>query len=181
MEWGEFAHHQKVAPMKSMSRNAWIAVIASVIVAVAIVLLIPYFGITGGHADHSGMADMAGMDHGVLMSDAGHDFIVMPNGIEIRLTTLKPGDQTIIATIRDHMQQELARHQTGDFSDSMSPKSAPIASKLAPFAADITITYLDTPVGAALQFASPKSDVVELLHQWAQAMEQDHGGMHSMP
>ena len=181
MEWGESAHYQKVAPMKSMSRTAWIAVIASVIVAVAIVLLIPYFGITGGHADHAGMADMPGMDHGTLMSDAGYDFIVMPNGIEIRLTTLKPGDQTIIATIRDHMQQELARHQTGDFSDSMSPTSASIASKLAPFAADITITYHDTPVGAALQFASPKSDVVDLLHQWAQAMEHDHGGMHSMP
>jgi hypothetical protein len=181
MEWGEFAHHQKVAPMKSMSRTAWFAVIASVIVAVAIVLLIPYYGITGGHTEHAGMADMSGMDHDVLMNDAGHDFIEMPNGIEVRLTTLKPDDQTIIATIRAHMQAELTRHQTGDFSDAMSPASAPIASQLAPFATDITITYRDTPVGAALQFASLKSDVVELLHQWAQAMEQDHGGMHSMP
>ena len=167
--------------MKSMSRTAWIAVIASVIVAVAIVLLIPYYGITGGHADHSGMADMPGMDHDMLMSDSGYDFIVMPTGIEIRLTTLKPDDQTIIATIRAHMQAELTRHQTGDFSDAMSPTSATIASQLTPLAADITITYHDTPVGAALQFASPKSDVVELLHKWAKAMEQDHGGMHSMP
>ena len=63
----------------------------------------------------------------------------------------------------------------------MSPTSATIASQLAPFAADITISYRDTPVGAALQFVSAKSDVVELLHQWAKAMEQDHGGMHSMP
>ena len=181
MESGKSAHHQKVAPMKSMSRTAWVAVIASVIVAVAIVLLIPYYGITGGHTEHAGMADMSGMDHDMLMSDSGYDFIVMPTGIEIRLTTLKPGDQTIIATIRAHMQAELTRHQTGDFSDAMSPSSAPIASQLAPFAADITISYRDTPVGAALQFASPKSDVVELLHQWAQAMEQDHGGMHSMP
>ena len=181
MESGKSAHHQKVAPMKSMSRTAWIAVIASVIVAVAIVLLIPYYGITGGHADHSGMADMQGMDHDMLMSDSGYDFIVMPTGIEIRLTTLKPGDQTIIATIRDHMQNELTRHQTGDFSDSMSPTSATIASQLAPLVADITITYHDTPVGAALQFASAKSDVVELLHQWGKAMEHDHGGMHSMP
>lgn len=181
MESGKSAYHQKVVPMTSMSRTAWIAVIASVIVAVAIVLLIPYFGITGGHAEHAGMADMPGMDHDMLMSDSGYDFIVMPNGIEIRLTTLKPGDQTIIATIRDHMQKELTRHQTGDFSDALSPTSATIASQLAPLAADITITYHDTPVGAALQFASTKPDVVELLHQWAQAMEHDHGGMHSMP
>jgi hypothetical protein len=62
----------------------------------------------------------------------------------------------------------------------MSPTSASIASNLAPFAADITITYHDTPVGAALQFASPKPAVVELLHHMA-PVEHDHGGMHSMP
>lgn len=167
--------------MKSMSRTAWIAAIASVIVAVAMVVLIPYFGITGGHADHAGMADMSGMNHDVLMNDAGHDFIEMPNGIEMRLTTLKPDDQTIIATIRDHMQAESIRHQTGDFSDSMSPSSAVIASKLTPFATDITISYRDTPVGAALQFVSSKPAVVELLYQWAKAMQQDHAGVHSMP
>lgn len=163
--------------MTAISRNTWVMVIVSVLVAGALVALIPYYGVVGGHAEH-GMGDM---DHDMLMTDAAYDFVRLSNGVEVRMTVLDASQSDTIATIRTHMQSEVARYQAGDFSDEMSPSAATVAPKLAPHAQALTVVYHDTPVGGAVMLTSNDPAVVVLLTEWAQAMETDHGHMHQMP
>ena len=163
--------------MTSISRNTWILVVVSVIVAAALVALIPYYGAVGGHAEH-GMGDM---DHDMLMTDAAYDFVRLSDGVEVRMTVLDASQSDTIATIRTHMQSEVTRYQTGDFSDGMSPGATTVGAKLAPHAQALTVAYHDTPVGGAVTLTSTDMAVVALLTEWAQAMETDHGHMHQMP
>ena len=163
--------------MTSISRNTWVLLGVSVIVALVLVAMIPYYGAVGGHAEH-GMSDM---DHTTLMNDAAYDYVLLDDGVEVRMTTLDATNTTTIATIRSHMQAEVTRYQQGDFSDEMSPSAATMGTQLTPHVNALTIVYHDTPVGGAVTLTSSQSEVVTLLTQWAQAMEKDHGSMHQMP
>ena len=163
--------------MTAISRNTWIVLGVSVVLAVALVAMIPYYGAVGGHAEH-GMGDM---DHDMLMTDAAYDFVRLSDGVEVRMTVLDASQSDTIATIRTHMQSEVARYQAGDFSDEMSPSAAAVGTKLAPHAQALTVVYHDTPVGGAVTLTSSDTAVVALLTEWAQAMETDHGHMHQMP
>lgn len=163
--------------MTSISRNTWIVLGVSVIVALVLVAMIPYFGAVGGHAEH-GMGDM---DHTTLMQDAAYDFVRLANGVEVRMTVLDASKRDTIATIRAHMQSEVTRYQTGDFSDDMSPSATTVGGKLTPHAQALMVVYHDTPVGGAVTLTSNDAAVVSLLMEWAQAMEHDHASMHQMP
>ena len=163
--------------MTSISRTTWMLVVVSVLVAGALVALIPYYGVVGGHAEH-GMGDM---DHDMLMSDAAYDFVRLADGVEVRMTVLDASQRDTIATIRTHMQSEVERYQSGDFSDEMSPSAAAVGTAITPYAQAITVVYHDTPVGGAVTLTSSDAAVVSLLTDWAQAMEKDHGHMHQMP
>ncbi|MFM7679614.1 MAG: hypothetical protein ACKO83_12265, partial [Roseiflexaceae bacterium] len=105
----------------------------------------------------------------------------LSDGVEVRMTVLDASQSDTIATIRTHMQSEVTRYQTGDFSDDMSPGATTVGAKLAPHAQALTVAYHDTPVGGAVTLTRTDMAVVALLTEWAQAMETDHGHMHQMP
>jgi hypothetical protein len=82
-----------------------------------------------------------------------------------------------IGPIRQHLQHEAEAFQRGDYADPMSLHGAamPGVSELASHHADITVSYSELPLGAALSFTTRDQHLVTAIHRWFGAQLSEHG------
>jgi len=73
------------------------------------------------------------------------------------------------------MRSEYDRYMGGEFGDEYSSSSDQVATQLAGYRDEMTITYQDVASGAMIQVTSDNPVVVTLLHQWIEMRQADHG------
>lgn len=154
--------------MQRIDRTTWIQLIISLVVAGVLVAMIPLLGIVGGHAEH-------GVAHDFAVTDTQHMFGKTPDGIMIGLMAHDALQQARIEEARVYMRGEYDRYLRGEFDDAYSASSAHVATQLADYRDEMTITYQDVASGAMVQVTSQDPDVVALLHQWIEMRQADHG------
>jgi hypothetical protein len=154
--------------MQRIDRATWIQLIISLVVAGVLVAMIPLFGIVGGHAEH-------GVAHTFAVADTQHVFGASDDGVVIGLMAHDAQQLERIAEARVYMQGEYERYVQGDFGDEYSPSVDQIATQLADNRSLISITYQDVASGAMIQVTSKDPVVIELLHQWIELRQADHG------
>lgn len=130
--------------------------------------MIPLFGIVGGHAEH-------GVAHDFVVADTQHVFGLSVDGVMIGLMAQNSQQQIRIDEARGYLRSEYDRYLRGEFGDDYSPSSAQVATQLAGYRDEMTITYQDVASGATIQVTSQDPDVVALLHQWIEMRQADHG------
>ncbi|MFM2308541.1 MAG: hypothetical protein RLY87_661 [Chloroflexota bacterium] len=153
--------------MQRLDRRSWLTLIGSLILAGALVALIPTFGLVGGHADHGGEFQSA-------MHASTHHYMVLPNGVDMMMTATAPDDAATIATIRQHMEQEALRFRAGDFSEDMQTLSADTQAQLLAKRDALTVTVVSDASGSTIQIRSDDPTVVTLLTTWATQMSAEH-------
>jgi hypothetical protein len=109
--------------MQRLDRNSWIMLVGSIVVAVALVTLIPYYGLVGGHQEHGVIA--AGP-----LSASSHRYVILPDGVDMVMTAESDTDTATITAIQTHMQDEAARFRAGDYGDDMAMVSADLIAAL---------------------------------------------------
>ncbi|MBM4412779.1 MAG: hypothetical protein FJ040_04945 [Chloroflexi bacterium] len=154
--------------MQRIDRTTWIQLIISLVVAGVLVAMIPIFGIVGGHAEH-------GVAHDFAVTDTQHVFGSSADGVMIGLMAHDAQQQARIDEARRYMRGEYDRYVGGEFGDEYSPASDQVATQLAGYRDEMTITYQDVASGAMIQVTSRDPDVVALLHQWIEMRQADHG------
>lgn len=153
--------------MQRLDRRSWLTLFGSLVLAGALVALIPTFGLVGGHADHGGAVHSA-------MDASTHHYMVLPNGVDMTMTATTPEDAATIAAIRQHMEQEALRFRAGDFSDDMQMLSADTQAQLLAKRDALTVTVVSDATGSTIQIRSDDTTVVTLLTTWATQMSAEH-------
>lgn len=154
--------------MQRIDRTTWIQLIISLVVAGVLVAMIPIFGIVGGHAEH-------GVAHDFAVADTQHVFGSSADGVVIGLMAHDAQQQVRVDEARQYMRSEYDRYVGGEFGDAYSPASDQVATQLAGYRSEMTITYQDVASGAMIQVTSLDPVVVTLLHQWIEMRQADHG------
>ena len=153
--------------MQRLDRRSWLTLIGSLVLAGALVALIPYFGLVGGHAAH-------GAEHNSAMDASTHHYMVQPNGVDIMMTALRADDAITAAAIRQHMDSEATRFRAGDYTDDMAMVSTDTQAQLGANRAAIAVTVVSDAAGSTIQFRSDNPLVVTLLSTWATQMSAEH-------
>ena len=85
------------------------------------------------------------------------------------------GDQ--IGLIRKHLQHEAKAFERGDYADPTSLHGAtmPGVSELASHYQEITVSYSELPLGAAITFETQDKHLVTAVHRWFGAQLSEHG------
>jgi hypothetical protein len=88
-----------------------------------------------------------------------------------------PSDAAQITLIRQHLQHEVMRFSSGDFSDptSIHGNDMPGVSELAAGVEQVSIEYSELPNGAKITFTSQDFTLVTAIHRWFGAQLSDHG------
>jgi hypothetical protein len=158
--------------MQRLDRNSWIMLVGSIAVAVALVTLIPYYGLVGGHQEH-------GVTAAGPLSASSHRYVILPDGVDMVMTAESDTDTATITAIQTHMQDEAARYRAGDYGDDMAMVSADLIAALRDHQADITVTVVAAGATSTIQFRSQDSATVAWLKTWADQMSA-HNTDHSM-
>jgi hypothetical protein len=158
--------------MQRLDRNSWIMLVGSIAVAVALVTLIPYYGLVGGHQEH-------GVTAAGPLSASSHRYVILPDGVDMVMTAESDTDSATITAIQTHMQDEAARYRAGDYGDDMAMVSADLIAALRDHQADITVTVVAAGATSTIQFRSQDSATVAWLKTWADQMSA-HNTDHSM-
>lgn len=106
-----------------------------------------------------------------------HIFKMTATGGILRLIAKAPTDADQILLIQQHLQYEAERFQKGDYSDpaTLHGEDMPGLKELAAGAAQITVTYASTPVGAEITFTTKDLQLLTAIHQWFGAQLSEHG------
>ena len=158
--------------MQRLDRNSWVMLVGSIVVAVALVTLIPYYGLVGGHAEH-------GVTAAGPLSTSSHQYVAQPDGVDMVMTAQSDADIETITAIQAHMQDEATRFRNGDYADDMAMSSQDLIAALRDHQADITVTVVAAGATSTIQFRSQDSATVALLKTWADQMSTHHTD-HSM-
>ncbi len=153
--------------MQRLDRRNWLTLIGSLVLAGALVALIPYYGLVGGHADHG--AALSG-----TMEKSTHHYMVLLNGVDMMMTAHRADDAITAAAIRQHMESEATRFRTGDYTDDMAMVSTDTQARLRANRAAIAVTVVSDAAGSTIQFRSDDPLVVTLLSTWATQMSAEH-------
>jgi hypothetical protein len=88
----------------------------------------------------------------------------------------KDKDQVVL--IRQHLRHEAQTFERGDYADPTSVHGAamPALSELKGHHAEITVSYSELPLGAALVFKTQNRHLVTTIHRWFGAQLSEHGG-----
>jgi hypothetical protein len=86
-------------------------------------------------------------------------------------------DKDQIRLIRQHLRHAAAAFARGDYADPKSLHGAtmPGLSELESNHAEITVTYSELPLGAALDFTTRDQHLVTAIHRWFGAQLSEHG------
>jgi hypothetical protein len=85
-------------------------------------------------------------------------------------------DQTNIELIRRHLHAEAAKFRVGDFSDpeAIHGPAMPGLSILEERFGEISVTLIETDLGATITYSTDDADVVDAIHAWFAAQTSDH-------
>lgn len=86
-------------------------------------------------------------------------------------------DKDQIGFIRQHLQHEAKAFERGDYADPESIHGAtmPGVSELASRHQEITVSYSELPLGAAITFEAQDKHLVTAVHRWFGAQLSEHG------
>ena len=86
-------------------------------------------------------------------------------------------DKEQVVLIRQHLRHEARAFERGDYADPVSVHGAamPGVSELKGHHAEITVSYLELPLGAALGFKTQNRHLVTAIHRWFGAQLSEHG------
>ena len=155
--------------MQRLDRNSWIMLVGSIAVAVALVTLIPYYGLVGGHQEH-------GVTAAGPLSASSHRYVILPDGVDMVMTAESDTDTATITAIQTHMQDEAARFRAGDYADEMAMVSAELIAYLRDHQADITVTVVAAGATSTIQLRSSDAATVARLTAWASQISAEHTG-----
>jgi len=111
------------------------------------------------------------------LNQTTHRFQVLPDGGLQTVSANDPTNQTQITLIQQHLADEAARFQRGDFSDpaTLHGSDMPGLAKLTTAGSRLQIVYAATAVGAQIRYTTQNPDTLAALHQWFAAQLADHG------
>jgi imidazoleglycerol phosphate dehydratase HisB len=120
------------------------------------------------------------MGHTVMPFDltkTTHIFRMTDSGGVQSVVVKDAQDKDQIGPIRRHLQHEAEAFQRGDYADPMSlhGTAMPGLSELASHHAEITVSYSELPLGAALTFTTRDQHLVTAIHRWFGAQLSEHG------
>ncbi len=153
--------------MQSNNRYNTIMLVGSLVLAIGLVSLIPYYGLVGGHAEH-GVAEAG------VLSTTTHRFVLHPDGVDMVMTAATASDTATITAIQTHMQTEATCYRAGDYADTMGMVSAELSAQLKQHQADIAVTVVSADASSTIQLRSHDASVVTVLTAWAEQMRAIH-------
>ena len=153
--------------MQPLDRNSWMMAVGSVMVGIALVTLIPYYGLVGGHAEH-------GVSTAGPRGTTSHQYVAQPDGVDMVMTATSDVDTETITAIQAHMQDEATRFRNGDYADDMALASPDLIAALRAHQADITVTVVVAGATSTIQFRSQDRATVALLATWADQLSTHH-------
>jgi uncharacterized protein (DUF305 family) len=111
------------------------------------------------------------------LNQTTHRFQVLPDGGLQTVTAKDATNQTQIPLIQQHLAEEAARFQRGDFSDpaSLHGQDMPGLAELTALAARIEVVYTALPDGAQIRYTTQDPAVLTAIHAWFAAQLSDHG------
>ena len=106
-----------------------------------------------------------------------HQFTATSTGGRQAVIADDAGNDAEIAAIRQHLQDEASAFQAGEFSDpaSIHGEDMPGLATLESNSDALDIRYVELPDGAAVEFTTTDTLVVNALHAWFDAQVSDHG------
>jgi hypothetical protein len=112
-----------------------------------------------------------------------HRFEPTDTGLVQTVVADDPDDAEQVELIQQHLTDEAARFETGDYRDParIHGDEMPGLAELQAHPDAITITYADLPDGARLTFTTDDPALVDALHRWGEAQTTDHGSHAEQP
>lgn len=120
------------------------------------------------------------MGSGVMPFNLGqttHIFEMTESGGVQQVIADDPNDDDQIALIRQHLEYEVERFRSGDFSDptSLHGSELPGIEELAAGLTQVSIEYAELPAGAEIVFTTQDLQLITAIHRWFGAQLSDHG------
>jgi hypothetical protein len=120
------------------------------------------------------------MGHSVMPFDVSkvvHVFEMTETGGVMRVLARDPGATRQITLIQQHLADEAARFQQGDYGDPAKLHGAdmPGLADLEASAAGIRVTYSALPAGGEITFKTTDLHLLTAVHRWFGAQLSEHG------
>ncbi len=111
------------------------------------------------------------------LSKTTHVFRMTDSGGVQSVVVKRAQDKDQVRLIRQHLRHEAEAFEHGDYADPMSIHGVtmPGVSELASHHQEITVSYSDLPLGAALTFETQDHHLVTAIHRWFGAQLSEHG------
>lgn len=111
------------------------------------------------------------------LDETTHIFTDTQSGGRQDVVADDPTDENSIESIRDHLAEEAAKFQIGDFSDpeAIHGSAMPGLAALKAGFVQIDVELLDTADGAAITYTTQDPELVSAIHLWFEAQTSDHG------
>lgn len=111
------------------------------------------------------------------MSNTVHVFEMTTSGGVQRILARGAGDAEQVQLIRQHLKQEAARFERGDYSDPAALHGAdmPGLAKLQTHPTAVDVSYSELPTGAQLTFETRDLELLTAIHRWFGAQLSEHG------
>jgi len=133
-----------------------------------------------GHRLNSRQAEVAAKGAQVMPFDleqTTHQFEPLPDGGLQTVTVKDAAEPSQIALIQQHLQEEAAKFQAGDFSDpaAIHGHGMPGLKQLSEGASDVVVEYKSLPDGGQIRYTTSTGALISALHDWFAAQRSDHG------
>jgi hypothetical protein len=120
------------------------------------------------------------MSHEVMPFDVAktwHVFRMTETGGTQKVVIRDPAFKDQVAPVRQHLKEEAARFQAGDYADPSQLHGAgmPGLAQMRAAAGKIRVTYQELPDGAELVFETSDLAGLTAIHRWFGAQLSEHG------
>lgn len=120
------------------------------------------------------------MSHEVMPFDVAktwHVFRMTETGGTQRVVIREPGFADQVTPVRQHLKEESARFQAGDFTDPSHLHGAdmPGLADMRASGGRIRVTYNELPDGAEIVFTAGDIAAITAVHRWFGAQLSEHG------
>lgn len=131
----------------------------------------------GSDEDQEAVAEAGAEVMPFSLDETTHIFTDADSGGRQDVVADDPTDGIAIGAIRDHLAEEAARFQVGDFSDpeAIHGSAMPGLAALKNGFDRIDVELLETATGAAIIYTTQDADLVSAIHLWFEAQTSDHG------
>ena len=111
------------------------------------------------------------------LSKTTHVFRMTDSGGVQSVVVKDARDKDQVELIRQHLRHEAEAFQRGDYADptSLHGVTMPGVSELAGHHQEITVSYSELPLGAAITFETQDRHLVTAVHRWFGAQLSEHG------